>query len=415
MATTTTTTSNGGVGTTDSASVSTLPDWYNQYAQSVAGAGLGVLQNALDYKGVVDANGNPVQQVAGLSNQQQQATSLVGANIGSVNPRLATAASTTAGGVGTITGAGAAYGAAGQTANGALSQINGASGAIGNASSALGEASKNLDPAASAIHQGTTAATAGSFDAFSNPYTKNVTSTIQSLADQNLRENVLPSVNSTFTGAGQFGSSRDAEFNARAIRDNQQVISNAQGAALSAGQSSAQQNYLTQQQQMISGGSALGGLAQTGANVAGGYSNLAGQQVSQGQAAAGIGSLQANIGNDQVGQGQAQVQAGQAQAGQAIQGQQANTNDVNSLLTTGGLTQNTQQAGLTAAYNDYKDQLNHPLTTLGALSSMLPNIASKVVPTTQSSTVNQALPTDPMTNLSTLINSINGGSSTAGK
>lgn len=394
-------------GTNDSATVNTLPDWYNQYAQSIAGAGLGVLNNAENYKGVVDANGNPVQQVANLSNQQQQAANLVGGNVGSTSPGFNTAADTTSQGVQNIANAGSNYTQAGQTAQGALGQINNASGSFGQAANQLNNASANLAPASATIQQGTASATPSSFSSFMNPYTSNVTGTIQSLANQNLNENVLPSVNSTFTGAGQFGGSRDAMFNNRAIRDNQQAISNAQGAALSAGQNSAIQDYLTQQQQKITGGSALGGLAQTGANVASGYANVGGEQINQGQAANQVGALQSNLGNNQVNQGQAQAAAGQTQANQATQGQQARTNDVNSLLTTGGLTQNNQQQGLTDAYNAYLQQQQYPLTTIGALSNVLPNISSRVNPTTQTSTVNQDLPSDPMTNLAKLIGSYN--------
>jgi hypothetical protein len=393
-----TTTNIPTTGTTDSAVVSSLPDWYNQYAQSIAGAGLGVLNNAENYKGVVDANGNPVQQVAGLSSQQQQAANLVGSNVGSTTAGFNTAAGTTATGAQNIANASTDYSNAGTTAAGALGQVNNATGSLGQATNTLNAASANLTPAAAALQQGTIAA---------NPYTSNVTNTIQSLADQNLKENVLPAVNATFTGAGQFGGSRDATFNERAIRDNQQAISNAQGTALSAAQNTAEQNYLTQQGQMISGGSALGGLAQTGTNVAGGYTNVAGQQVNQGQAATQVGALQSSLGANQVAQGQAQVAAGQTQANQATQGQQANTNDVNSLLTTGGLTQTNQQQGLTDAYNAYLAQQQYPVTTLGALSSILPNIASKITPTTQTSTVNQNLPSDPLTNLSKLISSYN--------
>jgi hypothetical protein len=61
-----------------------------------------------------------------------------------------------------------------------------------------------------------------------NPYLTGALTTVSDLANQNLTENVLPGVNSTFTGAGQFGSTRNADFTNRAIRDNQQTISNTQ-------------------------------------------------------------------------------------------------------------------------------------------------------------------------------------------
>jgi hypothetical protein len=73
------------------------------------------------------------------------------------------------------------------------------------------------------------------FNSYQNPYTQDVVNQIQTLGNRNLTENVLPAVNATFTGAGQFGSSRNADFTNRALRDNQEAISQAQGQALASG------------------------------------------------------------------------------------------------------------------------------------------------------------------------------------
>lgn len=64
---------------------------------------------------------------------------------------------------------------------------------------------------------------------FLNPYTKDAAAATTNLSNKNLFENVLPGVNSTFTGAGQFGSSRNADFENRAIRDQQQTLTNSLG------------------------------------------------------------------------------------------------------------------------------------------------------------------------------------------
>lgn len=103
---------------------------------------------------------------------------------------------------------------------------------------------------------------AGGIDSFMNPYTTNVTNTIQTLGNQNLMENVLPGVNDAFTGAGQFGSTRNADFTNRAIRDNQQAISNAQGAALDTGYQNATNASLSNNQNLTATGNALGTLGQ---------------------------------------------------------------------------------------------------------------------------------------------------------
>lgn len=78
---------------------------------------------------------------------------------------------------------------------------------------------------------------------FMNPYTQNVVNEQARLSNQNLTENVLPGVNSTFTGAGQFGSSRNADFANRAIRDQQYTLAGQQGQTLFNAQNAANQQY----------------------------------------------------------------------------------------------------------------------------------------------------------------------------
>jgi len=102
-----------------------------------------------------------------------------------------------------------------------------------------------------------------------NPYTEGALSAANRLTSQNLTENILPGVNSTFTGAGQFGSTRNAEFGNRAIRDTQQAIAdaNAKGMVNAYGQASTDyRGMLGQQgtlgQQAITQGMGLAGTEQ---------------------------------------------------------------------------------------------------------------------------------------------------------
>ena len=78
---------------------------------------------------------------------------------------------------------------------------------------------------------------------FTNPYTTNVVNANNTLSNQNLMENVLPGINSTFTGDGQFGSTRNAEFAQRAIRDNQQTLNNTNANVMMNAQNQANTNY----------------------------------------------------------------------------------------------------------------------------------------------------------------------------
>ena len=54
---------------------------------------------------------------------------------------------------------------------------------------------------------------------FLNEYASSVNDELARISNQNLTEKIMPEVNSTFTGAGQFGSTRNGDFLNRAIRD----------------------------------------------------------------------------------------------------------------------------------------------------------------------------------------------------
>jgi hypothetical protein len=64
---------------------------------------------------------------------------------------------------------------------------------------------------------------------FMDPYTDSAVNAMYQQSNKNLMENILPGVNSTFTGNGQFGSTRNGDFENRAIRDTQ--LGNSQTAA----------------------------------------------------------------------------------------------------------------------------------------------------------------------------------------
>lgn len=83
---------------------------------------------------------------------------------------------------------------------------------------------------------------------YMSPYTDSVVNRIAQLGQRNLTENLLPQVNSTFTGAGQFGSTRNAEFTNRALRDANESILGQQSQALQAGFTQAQNTSLADMQ-----------------------------------------------------------------------------------------------------------------------------------------------------------------------
>lgn len=85
---------------------------------------------------------------------------------------------------------------------------------------------------------------------YMNPYTNQVVNRIGELGQRNLTENLLPQVNQTFTGAGQFGGTRNAEFTNRALRDANESTLGQQATALQQGFAQQQQAALADQQRM---------------------------------------------------------------------------------------------------------------------------------------------------------------------
>lgn len=74
---------------------------------------------------------------------------------------------------------------------------------------------------------------------YMSPYTDQVVNRIAQLGQRNLTENLLPQVNTTFTGAGQFGSTRNADFTNRALRDVNESVLGQQAQALESGYATA--------------------------------------------------------------------------------------------------------------------------------------------------------------------------------
>lgn len=193
--------------TSSSTSNTQLPGWLNQYLQQLAGSSATTASQPYQtYSG---------PRIASLTPDQLQAQQVTEQNVGSYQPAFDAASNAYSGGAST----------------------------------------GNLDP--------------NSFASFWNPYTSQVTDTIAQLGNRNLEENVLPAVNNTFTSSGQFGSSRNADFTNRALRDNQEAISQAQGQALNTGfQNNVQNSQNALQQQLQSGQLQQGlGLATQGAGL----------------------------------------------------------------------------------------------------------------------------------------------------
>jgi len=115
---------------------------------------------------------------------------------------------------------------------------------------------------------------ADDFNQFMNPYTAQVTDEIARLGNRNFNENIMPGVNSQFTGNGMFGSSRNAQTLAREADKTQQGITGQQTAALQKGFMDSMGAYQTAQGRQLQAGQALTGQAKSGQEMLGTDVNL---------------------------------------------------------------------------------------------------------------------------------------------
>lgn len=105
----------------------------------------------------------------------------------------------------------------------------------------------------------------GAASAYMDPYIENVLKRQETLSTRNLTENLLPALQDTFVGAGQFGSDRMGDLAGRVIRDTAEGLQGQQLGALSQAYQQAGQMFGQDAQRMLQAGMGAGTLAgQTG-------------------------------------------------------------------------------------------------------------------------------------------------------
>lgn len=285
-------------------STTNLPDWYQEYQRAMAGKATEVAGQGYQ--------AYPGEQVAGFNGDQQNAFQQVRDNQGSWQPGMG-AALGSASGIADAAGTGTAQ--AGQYAQGAVNATAG--------------------PAASWTNN---------WQQYMSPYTQSVVDEIGRQGNLNLQQNVLPGINSTFTGSGQFGSGRNAAILGQGVAQAQGNISGQQANALEAGYGQAASifgqdaNRQQQQEQM---------------------------QANTGLGAAGVANNSATINSGAL-DSQAQRLGALTQLQQSMQNQ-----DTAALGAVGGQEQALQQAGDTAGLNNFNEQKNYDWTNLANMNSIL--------------------------------------------
>lgn len=218
---------------------------------------------------------------------------------------------------------------------------------VGSWQPAFNQAGQNLTTASQTAPQGV--------QSYMNPYTDNVVDRIGQLGTRNLTEQLLPQVNSTFTGAGQFGSTRNADFTNRAIRDVNDNILGQQNQALQTGYQNAIQNFGNDMTRL---------------------GTLAGQQQQYGQ----------NLSN---------------------MGQQ----DATTLYNLGNLQKNQDQQSYDLGYNQFLEQRDYPKSQLEFMNSLVRGIAPTKTYTSQTPLPTSASSSISPSPLSAIGSALSGGAS----
>lgn len=371
------------------ASVQGLPDWYQEYLRGIAG-------QATSLAGMQADQAVPAQSVAGFTPDQTQAFQQVRDNQGVWQPDISQAS----GALGTVMPS--VQGAVG-TANQAVS---------GPAGTAAGTTQPYLSSAMGAASSPISNWTQ-SYSNYMSPYTQSVVDNIGRLGQRNFNENIMPGVNESMIGSGQFGSTRNADILSRAARDASADITGQQANAM-------EQGYGTAANIFSSDASRQLGQNQLGANTALG-------------AASTFGTLSAEDAGRQ--QQQQQIQAntaltgGQLGASTGINlGQQYGAlgsttsalglNDAQQLSASGQQQQALDQAGYNTAYGNAQNLNNWDWNILGNLDSVVRGMQLPTSTTTSFNTPatnNYSFGTSPLQQVGSAVFGTSGGKKAGGR
>lgn len=391
------------MATQTSTQSTSLPPWLDSAYQDLLSRAK--TASGQQYQPYVDASGNAIPRIAGFTQDQLDAFQGVRNAQGQGNATFAQAGNMIqgAGGLSSlgaaqpyITAAGGNFGS--RAAQPYFDQAAGMS-SYGAASPLLNQGA-NVDAAAAAnplVTQGTDRWT-NNAASYMSPYTSAVTDRIAQLGQRNLTENLLPAVNKTFTGSGQFGSSRNADFTNRAVRDANESILGQQAQALESGYQTAANIYGQDASRALQGGLGLGQLTDANAQrqiqagtQLGNMTNADANRLTQigqsaGQLMAGdldrqmqMASLAGGLANNDASR---QLQAGNALSALGTARQNYNLTDANALSGIGGQQQQLGQNNLNTMYGDFQTQQGWDKNNLSWLSSILSGSAKPTTTTT---------------------------------
>ncbi len=203
-----------------------------------------------------------------------------------------------------------------------------------------------------------------------NPNVSAINSEVERLANERMKEQILPGINSTFTGAGQFGSTRNADFMNRALRDTTREVTGQQSRNLMDAYNQANQLY--------------GQWADRGNQAAMQQGNLASAQANMGASLASTYGQYGNLATGQQNLNRSYLDYGNQLTGLADRGNQFDQQRLQNMMQTGQQYQNWDQAARDRTYKDWMTRQDYPLSALAKVGGMLGSIQTtpdKISPT----------------------------------
>ena len=322
-----------------------LPAWYQQYTANLGGQAAGLAQN-------LNQQPLPAASVAGFNDAQLQAFNQVYGQQGQRAPAMQRA-----------------QGLIGEIAPTSAKLNDYAQGAV--AAPAM-ETASSIAPWA----QGAQDAASGdaqvwtqNYQQYMSPYTSQVVDNIARLGKRNFEENIMPGVNSSMIGSGQFGSTRNADILSRAAVNAANDITGQQSNALQSGYQTgagifAQDAARRQAQQQMQAQTALAG----GNLMQGALSADAGRVQNQGQ-------IQAQTALSGAGVASGALNTAANSMGALSQLQQGIQNtDIQSLLNIGNQQQALQQKGYDTALANANFARTDPWTQLQNQAALMSGV-----------------------------------------
>lgn len=334
-----------GVSGGNSIAQTDLPSWYQQYTQNLGRQAMGLAQ-------ANNAQPLPAQSVAGFNADQAAAFAAVRGAQGAWQQPLQQGAGMSA-----------------EIAPTAAKFIDYAQGAVGAPAMTTAGAVQPWAQGAQDAAQGSAQNWTDNVSKYMSPYTTQVVDNIARLGQRNWNDTIMPGVNASMIGSGQFGSTRNADILTRAGLSAAQDITGQQSNALQAGYTSGAQIFgqdagRAQQQQKMQSDAALSG----GNLMQGALSADANRVQQQGQ-------IQANTALQGASGAVSALNTAADNLGALGQSYQSMSNaDTQSLLNIGNQQQQLQQGALTTAYSNAMNARTDPWTQLSNAGSVVNGI-----------------------------------------